>query len=155
MTKPSGSSNRNVASFYSLAEQLIASILPNQRHSITIIKTNWRHNATNTTTPWLSGHAGRHGTLLPRLWHGASSTQQCQLLKLAKGTKSSRGALLFLSNTTVPPNNGAVLNIAHIIKNIMSSATKVELSGLYTMAHEAVYIRIIQEELGHMQPSTP
>jgi hypothetical protein len=37
----------------------------------------------------------------------------------------------------------------------MSSATKAELAGLYIMVREAVYIRIILEELGHKQPSTP
>ncbi len=37
----------------------------------------------------------------------------------------------------------------------MSSATEVELAGLYIMAREAVYIRIIQEEMGHKQPTTP
>jgi hypothetical protein len=57
------------------------------------------------------------------------------------------GHFFLSSNTTVPPNNGAVLNIAHIIKNIMSSATEAELAGLYIMACEAVYIRIILEEL--------
>ena len=41
------------------------------------------------------------------------------------------------------------------MKNVMSSATKAELAGLYIMAHEAVYIRIILEELGHKQPTTP
>jgi len=43
----------------------------------------------------------------------------------------------------------------HIIKNVMSSATKADLVGLYIMAREAVYIRIILEELGHKQPPTP
>jgi hypothetical protein len=37
----------------------------------------------------------------------------------------------------------------------MSSATEVELAGLCIMAHKAVYIRIILEELGHAQPPTP
>ncbi len=59
------------------------------------------------------------------------------------------------SDTTIPINNGAVLNIAHIIKNVISSATKAELAGLYIMAREAVYIRIILEELGHKQLPTP
>jgi hypothetical protein len=36
----------------------------------------------------------------------------------------------------------------------MSSATGVELAGLYIMAREATYIRIILEELGHVQPPT-
>ena len=37
----------------------------------------------------------------------------------------------------------------------MTSATEAELAGLYIMAREAVYIRIILEELGHKQPPTP
>jgi len=37
----------------------------------------------------------------------------------------------------------------------MSSATEAELARLYIMAREAVYIRIILEELGHTQPPTP
>jgi hypothetical protein len=76
---------------------------------------------------------------------------------LSKPKAQSRvGGHFFLSsNTTVPPNNGAVLNIAHIIKNVMSLATKAELAGLYIMASEALYIRIILEELGHEQPLTP
>jgi hypothetical protein len=65
------------------------------------------------------------------------------------------GHFFLSSNTTVPPNNEAILNIAHIIKNVMSSATKAELAGLYIMACKAVYIRIILEELGHVQPPTP
>jgi hypothetical protein len=36
----------------------------------------------------------------------------------------------------------------------MSSATEAELAGLYIMACKAVYIRIILEELGHVQPPT-
>jgi hypothetical protein len=37
----------------------------------------------------------------------------------------------------------------------MFSATEAELAGLYIMACKAVYIRIILEELGHMQTPTP
>ena len=37
----------------------------------------------------------------------------------------------------------------------MSSATEAELAGLYIMARKAIYIRIILEELGHIQPPTP
>ena len=42
------------------------------------------------------------------------------------------------SDSTVPPNNGAVLNIAHIIKHVMTSVTEVELAALYIMVREAV-----------------
>jgi hypothetical protein len=59
------------------------------------------------------------------------------------------------SDNTIPQNNGAVLNTAHIIKHVMSSATEAESAGLYIMAREAVYIRITLEELGHKQPPTP
>jgi hypothetical protein len=71
--------------------------------------------------------------------------------------RSRAGGHFFLSsNSTIPQNNGAVLNIgAHIIKHVMSSATEAELAGLYIMAREAVYIRIILEEMGHKQPATP
>jgi hypothetical protein len=70
--------------------------------------------------------------------------------------RSRAGGDIFLSyDTTNPPNNGAILNIAHIIKHVMSSATKAELAALYIMAREAVYIRIILEEMGHKQPPTP
>jgi hypothetical protein len=51
--------------------------------------------------------------------------------------QSQAGGHFFLSrDTTVPPNNGAILNIAHIIKNVMSSATEAELAGQYKMSHK-------------------
>ena len=71
-------------------------------------------------------------------------------------TQSRAGGHFFLSrNSTIPQNNGAFLNIAHIIKHLMSSATEAKLAGLYIMARKAVYIRIILEEMGHKQPPTP
>eukprot|EP00956_Cyclotella_meneghiniana_P012673 scaffold18023_cov48-Cyclotella_meneghiniana.AAC.2 len=70
--------------------------------------------------------------------------------------RSRAGGHFFLSHDTDnPPNNGAILNIAHIIKHVMSSATEAELAALYIMAREAVYIRIILQEMGHKQPPTP
>ena len=70
--------------------------------------------------------------------------------------RSRAGGHFFLSNgANIPQNNGAILNIAHIIKHVMSSATEAELAGLYIMAREAVYIRIILSEMGHKQPPTP
>ena len=51
-----------------------------------------------------------------------------------------------------PQNNGAVLNIAQIIKAVMSSAAESELGALYINAREAVlYIRQILEAMGHEQ----
>ena len=58
------------------------------------------------------------------------------------------------SNADVLPNNGVILNIAHIIKHVMASTTKAELTTLYIMVREVVYICNILEELGHKQPTT-
>ena len=70
--------------------------------------------------------------------------------------RSQSGGHFFLSNeATIPQNNGAILNISHIIKHGMTSATEAELEALYIMAREAVYIIIILEEMGHKQPPTP
>ena len=70
--------------------------------------------------------------------------------------RSRAGGHFFLSSDTVhPPNNGAILTIAKVIKNVMSSAAEAELGALYIMAREAVYIRQILHELGHKQPRTP
>ncbi len=72
-----------------------------------------------------------------------------------KAHSRARGHFFLSSDTTIRPNNGAVLNIAHIIKNVMSSAAKAELGGLYIMAREAIYIRITLIFLGHKQPPLP
>ena len=60
-----------------------------------------------------------------------------------------------MSDEPIPPDNGAILTIVQIIKAIMLSAAKAELSALYIYAREAVYIRQILEEMGHKQPCTP
>ena len=59
------------------------------------------------------------------------------------------------NNEPIPPNNGAILNIAQIIRAIMSSAAEAELGALYINAREAVYIRQILDEMGHKQSRTP
>ena len=54
------------------------------------------------------------------------------------------GSHFFKSNeATILQNNGAINNIAYIIKHVMTLATEAELLGLYIMGREAVYIRII------------
>ena len=64
--------------------------------------------------------------------------------------RSQAGGHFFLSNnSTVPHNNGAVLNTARIIKHVMISATEAELAALYIMAQEAVSIHVILEEMGY------
>ena len=76
---------------------------------------------------------------------------------LSKPQACSRagGHFSLSASADIPPNNGAILNIAHIIKHVMASATEAELATLCTNAQEAVYICIILDELGHKQPATP
>ena len=70
--------------------------------------------------------------------------------------KSRAGGHFFMSNNAeIPPDNGTILNIAHIIKNSMALATEAELAALYIMAWEAMYMSIILEEMGHKQPVIP
>ena len=72
-----------------------------------------------------------------------------------KARSRAGGHFILSDGAAVPGNNGAVLNVAHIIKHVMTSATEAELATLYIMAREAVCIRIILEEMGHKQPPTP
>ena len=70
--------------------------------------------------------------------------------------RSRAGGHIFLSSDVqYPPNNGAILTIAQVIKHVMSSAAEAELGALYIAARECVYIRLILEEMGHPQPATP
>ena len=70
-------------------------------------------------------------------------------------TSRAEGHISLSTNVHYPPINGAVLNIAQIIKNVMSSATEAELAALYIVAKKCIYICLILEEMGHPQPPTP
>ena len=66
-----------------------------------------------------------------------------------RGARSQAGGHFFLSHDVPnPPNNGAILNIAQIIKAVMSSAAEAELGALFINAKEAVYIRQILTKNG-------
>ena len=59
--------------------------------------------------------------------------------------RSRTSGHFFLStNASVPPNNGAILIIAHVIKHIMASANEAELGALYITAREAICLQIIR-----------
>jgi hypothetical protein len=73
-----------------------------------------------------------------------------------KKSRSRAGGHFFLSNDDdFPPNNGAILTIATIIKAVMSSAVEAELGALYLNAKERAYLRQILAEMDHPQPQTP
>ncbi len=52
-------------------------------------------------------------------------------------------------------NNGAILNLASIIKHVMSSALEAELVALYYGCKLAKPIRTTLIKMGHTQPQTP
>ena len=59
------------------------------------------------------------------------------------------------NNTAFPPNNGALLTIAKITKEVMSLAEEVELGASFINFKEAIPARQSLEEMGHTQPPTP
>jgi hypothetical protein len=70
--------------------------------------------------------------------------------------RSRAGGHFFLSlDTENPINNGTVLNIAQLIKAVMSSAAEAELGALYINACKAVPQCQTPAEMGHKQPLTP
>ena len=54
-----------------------------------------------------------------------------------------------------PPNNGAVLNIAQIIKNVMNTAADAEVGALFINSRQAIPARNTVGDMGHKQPPTP
>ena len=58
-----------------------------------------------------------------------------------KAQSRAGGHFYLSSDENFPPNNGAILNIAQIIKAVMSSAAEAELGALFINAKEAIYVR--------------
>ncbi len=70
--------------------------------------------------------------------------------------QSQAGGHLFLSeDIPFPPNNGAIHNVAEIIKGVMSSAAKAELGAMYINACKAVEDPIMLDAIGHKLSATP
>ena len=74
----------------------------------------------------------------------------------AVGARSRQGGHLYLGNKSKPDIlNGAVLNLAAIMKMVLSSAAEAEFGALFHNTKEATPLRTTLEELGHPQPPTP
>jgi hypothetical protein len=69
-----------------------------------------------------------------------------------KSQSQVRGHFFMTNDAEHPPNNGAILTIATIIKVVMTSAAKAELGALYINAKEVVYLWQILTKTGHPQP---
>ena len=71
------------------------------------------------------------------------------------GAQSCVGGYFFMGNKNNNNINGPVAIECSILKNIMSSAAKSELGGVFTNATHACGMRTILQEMGHPQPDTP
>ena len=69
--------------------------------------------------------------------------------------RSRAGEYFFISNHAAHQlNNEAILNIAEIINNVISSVIKAKMGALYITTREVVYIRNILMAMGHKQPAS-
>ena len=74
----------------------------------------------------------------------------------AVGARSCQGGHLYLGNNSDPDIlNGAVLNLATIMKMVLSSTAEAEFSALFHNTKEATPLHTTLEEIGHPQPPTP
>ena len=72
--------------------------------------------------------------------------------------RSRAGGHLFLStkpSTKPTPNNGPVLNIVKVLRNVMSSAAEAETGALFHNCKEATILRNSLADMGYPQPPTP
>ena len=58
-------------------------------------------------------------------------------------------------NTKYPDKNGAVLNIAKIIRNVVKSASDTEINALFINTRQTNTERYLLVEMGHGHPLTP
>ena len=74
----------------------------------------------------------------------------------AVGARSHQGSHLYLGNKSEPDIlNGMVLNLAAIMKIVLSSTAEAEFGALFHKTKEANPFRTTFDELGHPQPPTP
>ena len=74
----------------------------------------------------------------------------------AIGAHSRQGGHFYLGNKTDPDIlNGTILNLAGIMKMVLSSAAEAEFGALFHNTKEATPLCTTLKELGHPQPPTP
>jgi hypothetical protein len=73
-------------------------------------------------------------------------------LSKPKAHSQAGGHFPLSSEVEDPIHNGGVLNLAQLIKALMSSAAEAELGTLYINVHETVLQQHCLEEMGHKQP---
>jgi hypothetical protein len=75
-------------------------------------------------------------------------------LSKPKARSQASGHFFMSSDTADPANNGAVLNIAQLIKAVVLSTAEAELRALYIITRKAVPMQNLLQEMGHPQPPT-
>ncbi len=74
------------------------------------------------------------------------------------GARSRVGGHHFLGDRASPlnqPSNEVILDIAKILKHVVSSAAEAEVGATFLNGKEAVAVRTALAEMGHPQPATP
>jgi hypothetical protein len=71
--------------------------------------------------------------------------------------RSRLGGLFFLGNKSPEQDtlNGSILNVAAVIKNVVTSAAESEVGACFHNAQSGAPLRVTLAELGHTQPPTP
>eukprot|EP00957_Ditylum_brightwellii_P168831 12850804-Ditylum_brightwellii.AAC.1 len=77
------------------------------------------------------------------------------LYLLVPEARSRAGGYFFLGCATDDHMNGPLLVVSTILCNVMVLAAEVELGTLFVNVKETVALRVMLEELGHLQPVTP
>jgi hypothetical protein len=73
----------------------------------------------------------------------------------SKARNRAGGHFFMFNNAAKPPNNGAILTIALIIKTVMSLAAEAKVGALYINCREAIPVPHTLEFMDHPQPRTP
>ncbi len=118
-------------------------------------KSNRENESNSKTTVRLLCNAGQSGTHLQSKQNDSCSTQWCRTLQQKEIKEPSKGAFFLSNDNEFPPNSGAILTVATIIKAVMSSAAEAELGALYLSIKEAACLWKIIAKMGHPQPHTP
>jgi hypothetical protein len=96
--------------------------------------------------------------MLQSIQHGTECTPDASYLSAPKA-RSRAGGYFFLG--IIPQDsepkiiNGAIHITCPILKLVAASAAEAKLGALFLNAQEAKVLRLVLEELGHPQPSTP
>jgi hypothetical protein len=76
---------------------------------------------------------------------------------VASEARSRAGGFTYMGNHEGKPQiiNGANSVVAKVLKSVMSSAAEAEVGALFMNAKALIPLRIMCEELDHIQPPTP